>query len=102
MKNDHTYLSCSNCNAILADLVKTVADESIKWKFRAKCPFCGDKSYVKELTGIFAVGGVGRPKPDDPTDDIPSTAWDNQETIDGITWLTMVKARANAQPQYQV
>lgn len=45
------YLSCSNCEAKLVEIVVTHKFEKELWKVRAECPFCGDKSYVVGIAG---------------------------------------------------
>lgn len=99
-KGDHLHISCSNCNAILLDIWSVNPDADFQWKVRATCPFCGDKSYIEEIKGTFGVGGYGTPKPDDPTDDIPSTVHDGSDVIDGVYVFKVKKANENAKPVY--
>lgn len=76
----HVIVRCSNCNAALLDVWKTMPNavnkrtgQPFHWQLRANCPFCEDRSFVVEVDGIFHVGGYGEVKPDNEDDDIPST-----------------------------
>jgi hypothetical protein len=94
----HVYLSCRTCNAILVDLHITRPSEPEVWKVKATCPFCGDCSYEREVQGGFHSGGYGKPKEDNPDDDIPSTVIDDFQE-DGETVVFIVKkANEDAKP----
>ncbi len=54
----HVILVCSNCNKELVDIWQTHADMSIKTQVNATCGFCGDKSFSKEIVGVFHIGPV--------------------------------------------
>lgn len=97
----HVYVRCSNCEAILMDLWKTLpknGEKEIKWKVRANCPFCGDKSFVHDVEGVFHKGGYGKVKEDDPNDDFPSTVIESEECVDGVFMFKILKANENAKP----
>lgn len=97
----HILLSCSNCNAILADVWRTRPHERDIWKVRCTCPFCGDKSFSVEIQGGFHLGGYGKVKADSVDDDFASTVMDNYD-IQGDTFIfTMKKASENAKPIYK-
>ena len=61
-------LSCSNCRKPLATLWVTKPRADIVWRVRASCPYCGDKSYIQEVRGLFHPAGHGIPNPDNPDD----------------------------------
>ena len=45
-------IKCSACNAPLVNvLITQKTDDDQEIKFRADCPHCGDKSYIKPITG---------------------------------------------------
>ncbi len=51
------HLTCSSCAAPLVDIIKR--DDTISGKLSkliANCPHCGDKSYVKTISGDFFIG----------------------------------------------
>lgn len=99
----HTYLECSSCGNKLIDIFHTQPDaidprtgEPFQWKMRAQCCYCGDKSYIKDITGKFHIGGYGEDKEDDPNDDIPRTKMngDYTEIIDGEEVLVIKTVKA--------
>lgn len=102
----HVYIRCSNCEAFLMDLWRTMPragedDKPMKWKLRASCPWCGDKSYVTEVEGVFHRGGYGKVKEDDPNDTWPSTVVDGSpECVDGIFHFNIIKENESAKPYY--
>lgn len=57
--NDHgnIIIYCSNCNKPLVDLFITDAKADLNWKCVAECCYCGDKSFIKEVKGVFRPGG---------------------------------------------
>lgn len=60
-------LKCSNCNKPLVDLLITDSEADIKWKCVAECCYCGDKSFITEINGMFRPGGcitIDRNNPD--------------------------------------
>lgn len=66
---DHGNLiiSCSNCNKPLVDLFITNTEADIQWQCVAECCYCGDKSFIKDVKGIFRPGGcitVDKENPD--------------------------------------
>lgn len=98
----HVYLSCSNCNAILVDVYSTRPGEPQVWRLQAVCPFCGDKSFIKEVKGGFHFGGYGKIKEDDEEDDVPSTIVESTEIVNGVLIFEVKKANANAKPVYSL
>lgn len=101
----HVYIPCSNCDAILMDVWRTMPDainphtgKTFFWQLSANCPFCGDKSYLIPVEGIFHPGGYGRMKEDNPEDDIPSTIIDNFTTDGDKVTFEIKKANENAKP----
>lgn len=60
----HIFLECSNCNKQLVDIfiVKPDAKKEdgtlITWRCQAECCYCNDKSFVKEVNGIFRPAGI--------------------------------------------
>jgi hypothetical protein len=60
----HIFLECSNCNKKLVDIfiVKPDAKKEdgtpIKWNCQAECCYCNDKSFIKEISGIFRPAGI--------------------------------------------
>lgn len=58
IKDDgNVIISCSNCNKPLVDLFITDAEADLIWNCVAECCYCGDKSFIKEVKGIFRPGG---------------------------------------------
>lgn len=103
----HVIVRCSNCNAGLLDIWRTLphavnprTGKVFQWKVRANCPFCGDRSFVTEVEGVFHVGGYGEVKHDNEDDDIPSTVIQGTDVNDrtGTYDFTLVKASHVAKP----
>lgn len=105
----HVILVCSNCRAGLMDILESspnaidpVTKKPFEWKVQCNCPFCGDKSPVKNVVGLMHPGGYGIPKEDDEDEVIASTIFTgNFETRDGgltIIFETM-KVSPHAEPQ---
>lgn len=69
----HVILSCSNCAAQLVDIWIQMPDSGQHWKGRATCPYCGDKSYIQEWDGGYAIGGISIPNPKDSDNPIEKT-----------------------------
>lgn len=97
----HVYPRCSNCQALLMDVFITRPHESDVWKIRAKCPWCGDHSFIETFKGGFHPGGYGSPKEDDPNDDIPSTCVDHWDVEGDVVVFTIMKANVDAKPVYR-
>jgi hypothetical protein len=54
IKDDgHILLKCSNCDKELIDIWLTHTEMPIKTKIAAVCCFCGDKSFQKEIKGVY-------------------------------------------------
>jgi hypothetical protein len=70
----HVIIRCSCCDAQLVDIWIQMPQTKQKWRGRATCPYCGDKSYITEWNGGFAPAGINLPNPNDPENDIPKTA----------------------------
>lgn len=67
-----THLECSNCGRGLINIWRTQPSaidprtgKPFVWKMKAKCCFCGDHSYVKEIKGKFYLGGYAKTQDDD-------------------------------------
>jgi len=58
---DEFYLECSGCGEKLAHIVVTELIET-ETPVQALCPFCGDKSYVKQVKGLFNIGCTEKTK----------------------------------------
>lgn len=94
----HIILSCSSCRAQLLDIWRTRPHEQQIWKCRCNCPFCGDKSFIKEVKGGFYVGGIGKVKDDDEDDVIPSTNNVGCDIVSDVFEFQVEKASTNAKP----
>lgn len=101
----HVYISCSNCDAVLMDVWRTMPNainphtkKVFSWVLIAKCPFCGDKSYQVPIEGIFHPGGYGKIKDDDPEQDIPSTVIESFDTNGNVVTFNIKKANKDAKP----
>lgn len=97
----HIYLTCSNCNAGLVDIVLTVPNPELACMVQASCPWCGDESFQKEVPGAFARDGFTEPKEgeeDDPDAYWESTVIAEEEMREDVLYFTTVKAKPNARP----
>ena len=101
----HVYVRCSACEAILLDVYRTMPNavnprtgKVFEWKLQANCPFCGDHSYVTEVTGMFHLGGMGHARRDNVDDDIPSTTYDPPEINGNVYKINVRKAKPDAKP----
>lgn len=94
----HIYVQCSNCSAVLLDIFRTRPDAPTVSRLKALCPFCGDASFAVEVRGGFHIGGYGRPNPDNPEDDYPSTVVDPPDEVDGLFIFPVKKASPDAKP----
>lgn len=105
----HHYLSCSNCDAVLVDLLVTHPGETdFSWSVKAgNCPFCDEDpktaplggSYVHPVKGLFVCGGYGEVRDDSPIDDTASTFIDESYVDDNDVHVFIVrKAGPNARP----
>lgn len=92
----HVILACSACGAQLVDIWIQMPTKQ-KWKGRAKCPYCGDHSYVQEWEGGYAIGGIGLPNPQDEQNPIEKTRIFDTST-EGDIILFHVKAVGDAVP----
>ena len=84
----HTILECSSCGRSLIDIFHTQpkaidprTGKPFEWKMQAICCFCKDHSDVVEIKGKFKLGGYGKIKEDDESQDIPETFPDGIEEI---------------------
>jgi hypothetical protein len=51
--------TCSNCNKLIAYIIKTIPMPGMTCKIVARCPFCKDKSFIVEIVdSLFAVAGT--------------------------------------------
>lgn len=64
----HTILECSNCQKSLVDVWSVQPDQPFNWKVKAKCCYCGDTSFEKDVTGLFRYSGAQEPTENDPED----------------------------------
>jgi DNA-directed RNA polymerase subunit RPC12/RpoP len=48
------FIKCSNCSKRLVHVKRIKEDDNISSNIRASCPFCGDKSFIKVVSGRFA------------------------------------------------
>jgi len=101
----HVYISCSNCDATLMDIWRTMPNainpqtqKPFFWEIIANCPFCGDKSYKVPVEGIFHSGGYGKIKEDDPEQDIPSTVVEDFNSEGNVITFNIKKASEDAKP----
>jgi len=56
----HKYLYCSACNEQLVDIWVTKPEENVKFKMRATCGYCDDKSFSEIVEGAFHLGVTER------------------------------------------
>ncbi len=84
----HIFLDCSDCGKKLVDIWIQRPSEHIKFKYRASCPYCGDESFSKEISGGIAFGGIAE-NPEDE-DSKMLTIVENFESKDGY-WLFNVR-----------
>lgn len=96
----HQYLCCSNCDAALVDVWVTNPEEKSSWKMKAKCPFCNDYSYPKEVKGRFHLGGTVRVVDEDSELCSASTTVDNFEFIEGCFEINVLKATPKSKPVF--
>jgi hypothetical protein len=61
---EHVYLTCSNCDAALVDIVITDPEVAVETVCRATCPFCGDTSFEKTIKGLMGYDGFARESED--------------------------------------
>lgn len=54
-EQEHIRIDCSNCNKPLVDLWLIHPIEQT-FRLRANCPYCGDKSFIKEINWRFHIG----------------------------------------------
>ena len=60
----HVILECSNCNKQLVDIFIVKPDAKREdgsdfiWRCQAQCCYCNDKSFIKEIKGIFRPGSI--------------------------------------------
>lgn len=85
----HIILTCPNCKKNLVNIWRTrpnekLAAKAIIWKVRAKCCYCNDMTYIKEITGGFHHAGWGDAVSNDPEMDIPRTVVDRIEPEEDV------------------
>jgi len=88
-------LQCSNCDKKLVEIWRTrpnekLNDKAVIWKLRAKCCYCGDKSYPIEFQGGFHYKGIGKVlDKNKPEDEIDITKITNVEPVgDEVVFYT--------------
>lgn len=86
-------LRCANCNKPLMELWIVRPKENIKTKVRATCPYCGDKSYIKEIHGGFARGVIGKQTDDEFADLIVTNIADVEKTNDDVYLFKIIKEK---------
>ena len=91
--NGHIYLSCSSCNKKLVDLFIVKKDETLNWKTVAKCCYCGDKSFITEVSGMFRPCGIMEVSESDPDESKMITELTNVKTENDIIVFYTVKAK---------
>jgi len=64
----HVILECSSCNKPLVDVWSVQPDQPFEWKVKAKCCYCGDSSFQKEVKGLFRYSGAQKPSDTDAED----------------------------------
>ena len=52
---DSIELSCSNCDKDLCRIVNVKDNSDKNLEVRCKCPFCGDTSFTKSMSGEFYI-----------------------------------------------
>ncbi len=67
------HFACSACNKPLASVQVTKPDDTLVWKVHAKCCYCGDRSSVQEVRGLYSIGGAALAKAGDEDEYIPLT-----------------------------
>lgn len=85
----HNYLTCSNCKKKLVDLWVTNAGLDRSFKYRANCPYCGDKSFEKTIKGGVAVAGIY--KEIDEDNDVALTLVENFDIIGDTIEYKVIK-----------
>ncbi len=59
MTDEHTILiDCSNCRKPLVSIMKGKDEPGRSTKIRARCPYCGDQSFIKTIEGKFFLGST--------------------------------------------
>jgi hypothetical protein len=64
----HTILECSNCRIPLVDVFVIQPDQDFDWKCKAKCCYCGDMSFEKNVHGLFRYSGAQKPSEGEDTE----------------------------------
>lgn len=68
LDGERIVLSCSNCQKPLVDVRSTNTDQPFVWKVKARCCYCGDSSFEKEVRGLLRYFGAQVPREDNPAD----------------------------------
>lgn len=68
LPGERVVLECSNCNKPLVDIRSTNPDQPFLWKVKAKCCYCGDSSFEKEIRGLIKYFGAQVPKDGDSSE----------------------------------
>ena len=66
----HVILECSSCRVPLVDIFVIQPDQNFDWKCRAKCCYCGDSSFEKDVHGLFRYSGAQKPRENDEDTDL--------------------------------
>jgi hypothetical protein len=67
-EGEKIVLECSSCNKPLVDVRTTNPEQPFVWKVRAKCCYCGDTSFEKEVHGLLRYFGAQAAKEEDSSD----------------------------------
>ncbi len=83
------------------DAIDRMTGKPFEWKVQANCPFCGDKSFVGTVYGIYHVGGYGIINPKDPTEKVCSTRFTGEydELPNKVLFFQAIKETEDAKPQ---
>jgi hypothetical protein len=57
-KLDFEVIVCSNCDRELAQIDFITRDPDNEWTVVVDCPFCGDSSWERKVSGIFGFSEV--------------------------------------------
>lgn len=91
--NGKVFFTCSNCDKKLAYIWRTSPSKS-KYKYRATCPYCNDKSWDIEVEGNPAeMGFSGIWQDIDENNDKPITLIENIKPKGDVIVMHVVKAQ---------
>lgn len=73
-KGDKHLFSCSNCRKPLCEILLINPNIDLELNYRARCPYCGDKSFPINVRGKIMFGGLG-------VEDIYSETCDDKKVL---------------------